>query len=179
MKLDLNDLVEHVEKNSHRVTPLEYQIVGGRLVAGFATGGTAFERDVVDDDDDDRREKGNSTHRVEPSIGRIDSALNGNEESWHLLTNRAEKGDLRAEYVVSYVRVAVRMQPHIDSSLLGMKRKGEVVVAVSKHGEWLEILDTEEEEEEEEVKIKKKGENRNAIKTLGWMLTRIQNLVTC
>ena len=171
MKLDLNDLVEHVEKNSHRVTPLEYQIVGGRLVAGFATGGTAFERDVVDDDDDDRREKGNSTHRVEPSIGRIDSALNGNEESWHLLTNRAEKGDLRAEYVVSYVRVAVRMQPHIDSSLLGMKRKGEVVVAVSKHGEWLEILDTEEEEEEEEVKIKKKGENRNAIKTLGWMLT--------
>ena len=61
------------------------------------------------------------------------------------------------------------MQPHIDSSLLGVKRKGEVVVAVSKHGEWLEILDTEE--EEKEVKIKKKGENRNAIKTLGWMLT--------
>ena len=178
MKLDLNDLVEHVEKNSHRVTPLEYQIGGGRLVAGFAAGGTAFERDVVDGDDadDDRREKGNSTHRVEPSIGRIDSALNGNEESWHLLTNRAEKGDLRAEYVVSYVRVAVRMQPHIDSSLLGMKRKGEVVVAVSKHGEWLEILDTEE---EEEVKIKKKERIETPLKRLVGCSPRIQNLVTC
>ena len=74
MKLDLNDLVEHVEKNSHRVTPLEYQIVGGRLVAGFATGGTAFERDVVDDDDDDRREKENqrtaSNQALDESIRR-------------------------------------------------------------------------------------------------------------
>ena len=98
MKLDLNDLVEHVEKNSHRVTPLEYQIVGGRLVAGFATGGTAFERDVVDDDDDDRREKGNSTHRVEPSIGRI---VRWNGKRMAFTDEQSRERRFRAEYVVS------------------------------------------------------------------------------
>ena len=41
MKLDLNDLVEHVEKNSKRVTPLEHQFLGG--LQGFAVGGTAFD----------------------------------------------------------------------------------------------------------------------------------------
>ena len=136
MKLDLNDLVEHVEKNSKRVTPLEHQFLGG--LQGFAVGGTAFERDAFD-----------STHAS--FIGRIDSALNGNEESWHLLVKRAKRGELRQEWLVSYARVPVRMQPHIDSSLRGVKKKGEKVVAVSKHGDWLEILDEQEEEEEEEA----------------------------
>jgi len=167
MKLDLNDLVEHVERNSKRVTPLEHQFLG---LQGFAVGGTAFERDAFEEKNNGDRT--NSTHAS--FIGRIDSALNGNEESWHLLTKRAKRGELRQEWLVSYARVPVRMQPHIDSSLRGVKKKGEKVVGVSKHGDWLEILDEQEEEEEEEegqVKFKKKEEKKDNLKTLGWMLT--------
>ena len=165
MKLDLNDLVEHVERNSKRVTPLEHQFLG---LQGFAVGGTAFERDAFEEKNN-HGDRTNSTHAS--FIGRIDSALNGNEESWHLLTKRAKRGELRQEWLVSYARVPVRMQPHIDSSLRGVKKKGEKVVAVSKHGDWLEILDEEEEEEEDQVKFKKKEEKKDNLKTLGWMLT--------
>ena len=74
MKLDLNDLVEHVEKNSKRVTPLEHQFLGG--LQGFAVGGTAFERDAFEEKNN-HGYRTNSTHAS--FIGRIDSALNGNE----------------------------------------------------------------------------------------------------
>jgi len=145
---------------------LEHQFLG---LQGFAVGGTAFERDAFEEKNN-HGDRTNSTHAS--FIGRIDSALNGNEESWHLLTKRAKRGELRQEWLVSYARVPVRMQPHIDSSLRGVKKKGEKVVAVSKHGDWLEILDEEEEEEEEDqVKFKKKEEKKDNLKTLGWMLT--------
>jgi len=164
MKLDLNDLVEHVEKNSQRVTPFEHQLFRG---GAFAVGGTAFERDLVEEEKETAVGDRNSTHA---SIGRIDSALNGNEESWHLLTKRAERGELRQEWVVSYSRVPVRVTPHVDSSLCGVRKKGEVVVAVSKHGSWLEILEEDEGEKDEE-RLTKKGEKKNTLRTLGWMLT--------
>ena len=164
MKLDLNDLVEHVEKNSQRVTPFEHQLFRG---GAFAVGGTAFERDLVEEEKETAVGDRNSTHA---SIGRIDSALNGNEESWHLLTKRAERGELRQEWVVSYSRVPVRVTPHVDSSLCGVRKKGEVVVAVSKHGSWLEILEEDEGEKDEERLTKKRGK-KNTLRTLGWMLT--------
>ena len=165
MKLDLNDLVEHVEKNSQRVTPLEHQLFRGGV---FAVGGTAFERDLVEEEKESAAGDRNSTHA---SIGRIDSALNGNEESWHLLTKRAERGELRQEWVVSYSRVPVRVTPHVDSSLCGVRKKGEVVVAVSKHGSWLEILEEQDQGEKDEERLTKKGEKKNTLRTLGWMLT--------
>ena len=61
MKLDLNDLVEHVEKNSQRVTPLEHQLFRG---GAFAVGGTAFERDLVEEEKESAVGDRNSTHAL-------------------------------------------------------------------------------------------------------------------
>ena len=146
MKLELNNLIEHVEKNSLKIKVpdhLSWQNFGG---------GTAIERGEAEEKLRQRMSSSNNSNA--PSISRIESCINGNEESWHLLQNRASKGELKAKYIVTHLRVPVRMQPHIDSSILGIKKKSDIVTAVSKHGEWIEVLQEGEKE-----------------KTFGWMLT--------
>ena len=147
MKLELNALVDHVRKKSERVQRPELFRTGG---------GTAIE--VEAEPRNRRRHRGReddlssssspcSSSRWEfdgPSLGRIDAAMRGNEESWHLLASRAERGDLKQEYMVQHFRVPIRTQPRVDSSML----------CVSRHGDWLGVL------------------HEDKKRSLGWMLQK-------
>lgn len=92
-------------------------------------------------------------------MGRIESALEGHDSTWHLRYNRLARGEKRAIYEVRHARVPVRAQPHLDSSIVSVIPRGARVVGVSiTDSDWLELAGEDD-----------AGENVEGSR--GWMLT--------
>lgn len=92
-------------------------------------------------------------------MGRIESALEGHDSTWHLRYNRLARGEKRAIYEVRHARVPVRAQPHLDSSIVSVIPRGARVVGVSiTDSDWLELAGEDD-----------AGDNVEGSR--GWMLT--------
>jgi len=105
-------------------------VVSTSTTRGGMGSGTALRRD---ENDERAREDAEGKSRIE-------AALEGTSD-WHLRVNRVERGSLRATYEVKYARVPVRAQPHIDSAIVCVKKRGDLVVGTSVlGGAWLELL---------------------------------------
>ena len=95
----------------------------------------------------------------ESGMGRIESALEGHESTWHLRCNRLARGEKRAIYEVRHARVPVRAQPHLDSSIVSVISRGARVIGVSiTDSDWLELAGEDD-----------TGDNVEGSR--GWMLT--------